>query len=112
MAEVVAACTFRVAPAKSGGRGDPQAVSRERSEGDRPAGLVDGGDAVLPIVPDLSRQMIEAARLERYVDAAPAFALLAAEAHRPRRAERDAADLIVDRPVVVPADPGAGIVTQ
>jgi hypothetical protein len=74
--------------------------------------LVDGGDAVFPIVPDLSRQMVEAARLERDVDAAPALALLAAEAHRRRRAEREADDLIVDRAIAVPADPGTGTVAQ
>src|SRR3546814_6914270 len=82
-------------------------VSAQASESDRPPRLVHRGDAMFPVVTDLAVHMIDRPRGELGARALEARALASAEAHGGGCTQRNADDMLENRPVLVPADAGS-----
>ena len=64
---------------------------------------------MLSRVPRLSREMVDAARLQRGLCPLEPGILALSEPHYRRRAQRETNDMLEDRPISVPTNPGADI---
>src|SRR3546814_10919353 len=82
-------------------------VSAQASESDRPPRLVHRGYGMFPVVTDLAVHMIDRPRGELGARALEARALASAEAHGGGCTQRNADDMLENRPVLVPADAGS-----
>src|SRR5262249_18480169 len=71
-----------------------------------------GGDAVLPLMSRLASQVIKGPRREGHGHAVEGAGSAATKPQFRLRAEGEAEDMAEDRPVAVPADPGARIVAE
>src|SRR6516162_5169557 len=104
--------TIRTLPAyrSDGPRAEP--LLRQAAEGDRPARHFHGGDAVLPFMARLAGQMIDRPRREKRRDPIVTAAPASPEPHRRRGSERDAENMLEYRPVSVPPNSSARVVTD
>src|SRR3546814_6574735 len=84
----------------------------EAAEGDRPARLLHRCDAMLPLVPGFTSEVIDAARRERRTGPLELPVHTAAQPQAGRGTERDADDVLEHRAVLVPANAGTGIVAN
>src|SRR5215475_8244521 len=81
-----------------------------RAEGDGIAALLDGGDAVLPVMPRLALHPIERARSGIQRKTLPSIGLAAAKAELARACQRQPEHLVEMWFVAVPADADADII--
>src|SRR3546814_3969334 len=75
----------------------------EAAEGDRPARLLHRCDAMLPLVPGFTSEVIDAARRERRTGPLELPVHTAAQPQAGRGTERDADDVLEHRAVLVPS---------
>jgi hypothetical protein len=68
-----------------------------------------GRDAVFSVMPGVAGEVIDGLRYQRRSRALKSPLRFSPKSHGSRRAQRDANDVLEDRPIAVPADAGAGI---